>query len=116
MSTTNTNTETTTIEQVDVNLDELLGTPGAENVMLPEEERVIIGPAMIPDLPIYRRDETGEYYAFFDKGIRAHDQDRVFALRSDRGRAARAWSRCQPVRQDLQFVKCGSNLNPHVGQ
>jgi hypothetical protein len=39
MSTTNTNTETTTIEQVDVNLDELLGTPGAENVMLPEEEK-----------------------------------------------------------------------------
>ena len=32
------NTETTTIEQVDVNLDELLGTPGAENVMLPQEE------------------------------------------------------------------------------
>ena len=33
------NTETTTIEQVDVNLDELLGTPGAENVMLPQEEK-----------------------------------------------------------------------------
>jgi len=33
------NTETTTVEQVDVNLDELLGTPGAENVMLPEEEK-----------------------------------------------------------------------------
>ena len=39
MSTTNTNTETTSIEQVDINLDELLGTPGAENVMLPEEEK-----------------------------------------------------------------------------
>lgn len=33
------NTETTSIEQVDINLDELLGTPGAENVMLPEEEK-----------------------------------------------------------------------------
>ena len=33
------NTETTTVEQVDVNLDELLGAPGAENVMLPEEEK-----------------------------------------------------------------------------
>lgn len=32
------NTETTTVEQVDVNLDDLLGAPGAENVMLPEEE------------------------------------------------------------------------------
>ena len=39
MSTTNTNTDTTSIEQVDINLDELLGTPGAENVMLPEEEK-----------------------------------------------------------------------------
>ena len=34
--TTQTNTETTSIEQVEINLDELLGTPGAENVMLPE--------------------------------------------------------------------------------
>jgi hypothetical protein len=33
------NTETTTVEQVEVNLDELLGTPGAENVMLPEEDK-----------------------------------------------------------------------------
>ena len=33
------NTETTSFEQVDINLDELLGAPGAENVMLPEEEK-----------------------------------------------------------------------------
>jgi hypothetical protein len=39
MSTENTNHETTSIEQVDINLDELLGTPGAENVMLPETEK-----------------------------------------------------------------------------
>lgn len=33
-----------------------------------EEERVIMGAAMIPNLPIYRRDEThGEYYAVFTK-------------------------------------------------
>lgn len=32
-----------------------------------EYERVVVGPAMIPDLPIYRKDETGEYYVFFDK-------------------------------------------------
>jgi hypothetical protein len=31
--------ETTSIEQVEMNLDELLGTPGAENVMLPEAEK-----------------------------------------------------------------------------
>jgi hypothetical protein len=31
--------ETTSIEQVEMNLDELLGTPGAENVMLPETEK-----------------------------------------------------------------------------
>lgn len=32
-----------------------------------EDERVIIGPAMIPDLPIYRSDSSGEYYVYFDK-------------------------------------------------
>lgn len=32
-----------------------------------DEERIVIGPAMIPDLPIYRNDEAGEYYVFFDK-------------------------------------------------
>jgi len=31
-------TDSTSVEQVDVNLDELFGTPGAENVMLPEQE------------------------------------------------------------------------------
>lgn len=30
--------ETTTISEVDLNLDEILGTPGAENIMLPAEE------------------------------------------------------------------------------
>ena len=34
--TNKTNTESTSIEQVEINLDELLGTPGAENVMLPD--------------------------------------------------------------------------------
>jgi len=34
-----TNQETTSIEQVEMNLDEILGTPGAENVMLPETEK-----------------------------------------------------------------------------
>ena len=30
--------DTTTVGQVDVNLDELFGTPGAENIMLPENK------------------------------------------------------------------------------
>jgi hypothetical protein len=30
--------DSTTVEQLDVNIDELFGTPGAENVMLPEQE------------------------------------------------------------------------------
>jgi len=32
-----------------------------------EEKRIVIGAAMIPNLPIYRRDELGEYYAIFKK-------------------------------------------------
>lgn len=30
--------ETTTVQEVDINLDELLGTPGAENIMVPESK------------------------------------------------------------------------------
>jgi hypothetical protein len=32
-----------------------------------DAERVIIGPAMIPDTPIYRNDENGEYFITFSK-------------------------------------------------
>ena len=32
-----------------------------------EEERIVIGPAMIPNMKIYRKDETGEYFVFFDE-------------------------------------------------
>ena len=32
-----------------------------------EEQRIVMGAAMIPNLPIYRRDERGEYYAVFKK-------------------------------------------------
>lgn len=32
-----------------------------------EDKRIVMGAAMIPDLPIYRRDERGEYYAVFKK-------------------------------------------------
>ncbi len=31
-----------------------------------EDERVIVGPAMIPDMPIYRQDAQGEYFIIFD--------------------------------------------------
>jgi hypothetical protein len=32
---------------------------------LDEEQRIVTGPLMIADLPIYRRDENGEYYVIF---------------------------------------------------
>jgi hypothetical protein len=32
-----------------------------------EDRRIITGPLMIPNLPIYRRDEQGEYYVMFSK-------------------------------------------------
>lgn len=32
---------------------------------LDEEQRIVTGPLMIADLPIYRRDENGEYYVVF---------------------------------------------------
>lgn len=35
--------------------------------VIKEDERVIVGPAMVPDLPIYRSDSSGEYYVYFDK-------------------------------------------------
>src|SRR3954471_11744477 len=35
--------------------------------ILNEEKRIISGPAMIADLPIYRNDEGKEYYVVFDK-------------------------------------------------
>lgn len=33
-----------------------------------EEQRIVTGPAMIPDLPIYRRDDNGEYFVVFGAG------------------------------------------------
>jgi len=36
MNDMNQNNDTTSVEEVDINLDEILGTPGAENVMLPD--------------------------------------------------------------------------------
>ena len=36
---TETTQETTTVEQVDIDLDNILGTPGAESIMLPEDKK-----------------------------------------------------------------------------
>lgn len=33
-----------------------------------DERRIVSGPAMIPDMPIYRRDDKGEYYVVFEVG------------------------------------------------
>lgn len=32
-----------------------------------KEERILMGPAMIPNLPIYREDEEGPYYSYYTK-------------------------------------------------
>lgn len=32
-----------------------------------EEKRIVFGPAMIPDMPIYRSDESGEYFVTFSR-------------------------------------------------
>jgi hypothetical protein len=32
-----------------------------------DEQRIVFGPAMIPDMPIYRADENGEYQVVFSK-------------------------------------------------
>lgn len=32
-----------------------------------EDQRIITGPLMLADTPIYRKDQTGEYYVYFDK-------------------------------------------------
>jgi len=31
-----------------------------------EDKQIVSGPAMIPDIPIYRNDKNGEYYVLFD--------------------------------------------------
>lgn len=35
-------------------------------VMQSEEKRIVSGPLIVANLPIYRRDESGEYYVVFD--------------------------------------------------
>ena len=45
-----------------------------------EEQRIITGPLMIADLPIYRRDANGEYMAVFDAGTIKQIALKFFAL------------------------------------
>jgi hypothetical protein len=56
--------ETTTVQEVDLNLDELLGTPGAENIMVPES-KTEVKPNMFSrradvDLSFLDKDENEE--------------------------------------------------------
>ena len=39
MTDTQNKTETTTVQEVEMDLNDILGTPGAENIMLPEEKK-----------------------------------------------------------------------------
>ena len=57
------NKETTTVQQADINLDELLGTPGAENIIVPEkkeEEKPSIFSRKEVDLSFLDKDEDDD--------------------------------------------------------
>ncbi len=57
------NKETTTVQQADINLDELLGTPGAENIIVPEtkvEEKPNIFSRKQVDLSFLDKDEDDD--------------------------------------------------------
>ena len=53
-------TESTQIEQVELNLDEILGTPGAENVMLPEDKKPTVFSSPKTDLSFIDNEEEEE--------------------------------------------------------
>lgn len=68
-------------EGIDVNYVALVDKPAIEKNFLAfkdheakplkfaiddEEKRIVTGPAMVPDLPIYRREKDKEYYVVFD--------------------------------------------------
>ena len=50
--------ENTVVEQVDLDLDNILGTPGAENVMLPEEKKPNVFSSGKPDLSFIEKSEN----------------------------------------------------------
>lgn len=35
--------------------------------VISEEKRMVMGPALIPDLPIYRKNEKGEFFVYFSR-------------------------------------------------
>ena len=59
--------ENTVVEQVDLDLDNILGTPGAENVMLPEEKKPNVFSSGKPDLSFIekpddeKKEDTGDF-------------------------------------------------------
>jgi hypothetical protein len=83
--------ETTSIEQVDIDLDSLdfLGTPGAENVMLPEEQKPSVFSRGSVDLSFIdkdssdEKDETKEPEVKIDDVIQEIDPDSDFRLKQE---------------------------------
>lgn len=80
--------ETTSIEQVDIDLDSLdfLGTPGAENVMLPEEQKPSVFSRSSVDLSFIDNDssdngESKEREVKIDDVIQEIDPDSDFRLK-----------------------------------
>lgn len=86
-----TTAETTSIEQVDIDLDSLdfLGTPGAENVMLPEEQKPSVFSRNSVDLSFIDKDssddkgETKEPEVKIDDVIQEVDPDSDFRLKTE---------------------------------
>lgn len=84
--------ETTSIEQVDIDLDSLdfLGMPGAENVMLPEEQKPSVFSRSSVDLSFIdkdssdEKDEAKEPEIKIDDVIQEIDPDSDFRLRADK--------------------------------
>lgn len=91
MSTTNQNNDSTSVEEVEINLDEILGTPGAENVMLPDgdgkktEVKPSIFSSTSPDLSFIDNDsdddddESNEKKIDVDALIKDADPDDDFS-------------------------------------
>ena len=59
--------ESTTVDQVDINIDEMFGQPGAESVMLPEEESE-------EKATIFSKEKEVDT-TFIDKPVESHKED-----------------------------------------
>ena len=60
MSDTQTKTATTTVQEVEMDLNDILGTPGAENVMLPEEKKSSVFSSKKVDTSFLDREDDEE--------------------------------------------------------